>query len=299
MTGLRVRIASISAHSTNLLPAFQLGDTRLFDAQGREALRLPRILVSLSPRALLNLKFDQILLDRPVLNVRRDADGHIWLAGLDVSSGQGEPDAQLLDRVFSQPEFVIRDGTVVWTDDMRAVAPLELHAVNVVLRNRSRVHEFRFDATPPAQWGDRFTTMARFEQPFLSIDNGRWQDWSGQVFADLSRIDVAQLKQYADPGVDVERARGAVRAWIDVQRGKVVGATADVALADVAVRVGGDLAPLQLASLSGRLSGKFAADSTVLATRGLAFDTADGIRWPGGNFTLQQQDASGARPASG
>jgi uncharacterized protein (TIGR02099 family) len=299
MTGLRVRIASISAHSTNLLPAFQLVDTRLFDAQGREALLLPRILVSLSPRALLNLKFDQILLDRPVLNVRRDANGHIWLAGLDVSTGQGEPDAQLLDRVFSQPEFVIRDGTVVWTDEMRAVAPLELRGVNVVLRNRSRLHEFRFDATPPADWGDRFTTMARFEQPFLSIDNGRWQDWTGQVFADLSRIDVAQLKQYADPGVDVERARGAVRAWIDVQGGQVVGATADVALADVAVRVGSDLAPLQLASLSGRLSGKFAANSTVLATRELAFDTADGIRWPGGNFMLQQQKASGARAASG
>ena len=61
---------------------------------------------------------------------------------------------------------------------------------------------------------------------------------AARCYADFSRIDVAQLKQYADPGVDVERGRGAVRAWIDVQRGRVVGATADVALADVAVRVG-------------------------------------------------------------
>ena len=89
MTGLTVRVESISAHSTNLLPAFELGNTRLFDAQGREALRLPRVLVSLSPRSVLKLKFDQILLDSPVLNMRRDADGRIWLAGLDVSSGAG------------------------------------------------------------------------------------------------------------------------------------------------------------------------------------------------------------------
>ena len=299
MTGLTVRVESISAHSTNLLPAFELGNTRLFDAQGREALRLPRILVSLSPRSVMNLKFDQILLDRPVLNVRRGADGRIWLAGLDVSSGTTEPDAALLNRVFSQPEFVIRDGSVVWTDDMRAVPALALHAVNVVLRNRSRLHEFRFDATPPASWGDRFSVVARLEQPFLSINNGRWQDWVGQVQADFPRIDVAQFRQYADPGVDVERGRGAVRAWLDIARGRVIGVTADVALVDMAVRVGNGLKPLELASLSGRLSGAFTTDSVAFSTRELAFDTADGNRWPGGNLTLKQQDPSGGRPASG
>jgi uncharacterized protein (TIGR02099 family) len=299
MTGLTVRVESISAHSTNLLPTFELGNTRLFDAQGRETLRLPRILVSLSPRSVLKLKFDQILLDSPVLNVRRGADGRIWLAGLDVSSGAAEPDAALLNRLFSQPEFIIRDGSVVWTDEMRAVPPLALRAVNVVLRNRSRLHEFRFDATPPADWGDRFSAMARLEQPFLSIDNGRWQDWVGQVYADFSRIDVALVRQYADPGIDVERGRGAVRAWLDIDRGRVIGTTADVALVDLAVRVGARLMPLELASLSGRLSGKFAVDSMAFSTRELAFDTADGIRWPGGNVTLTQQHAGNTRPASG
>ncbi len=299
VTGMTVRIEAISAHSTNLLPAFQLVNTRLLDAQGREALRLPRILVSLSPRSALNLKFDQILLDRPVLNIRRDPDGRIWLAGIDMSSGTGGPDAGMLDRVFSQPEFVIRDGAVVWTDELRAVPPLALQAVDVVLRNRSRLHEMRIDATPPAEWGDRFSAMARFEQPFLSTDNGRWQEWSGQVFGDFSRIDVAQFKQYADPGVDVERAHGAVRAWIDIQRARVIAATADLALADVQVRVGADLMPLQLASVSGRLSGKFSADSFAIATRELAFETADGIRWPGGNLSLRQQQAGGMRPPSG
>ncbi len=299
MTGMTVRVESIEAHSTNLLPAFELGNIRLIDAQGREALHLPRVLVSLSPRSALNLKFDQVLLDRPVLNVRRDTQGHIWLAGIDMSSGATEPDAALLDRVFSQPEFVIRDGAVVWSDETRAVPPLSLRAVDVVLRNRSRLHEFRFDATPPAEWGDRFTSMARFEQPFLSMNNGRWKEWVGQVYADFSRIDVAQFKQYADPGIDVEHGRGAVRAWIDIERGRVIGATADVALADVAVRVGRDLMPLQLAGLSGRLSGKFTADSREFATRELAFDTADGMRWPGGNLSFKQLDASALRPRSG
>jgi uncharacterized protein (TIGR02099 family) len=299
-TGISVRVESITAYSTNLLPAFELVNVRLLDAQGREALRLPRILVSLSPRSLLNLKFDQILLDSPVLNVRRAPDGRIWVAGLDLLGGRTlAPEVALLDRLFSQPEFIIRNGAIVWTDEKRAVAPLALRDVDFVLRNRARMHEMRVDATPPSQWGDRFRVMAQFEQPFLSPGNGRWKEWTGQAYVDLSRIDVALVKQYADPGVDIDAGAGAVRAWVDIARGAVVGATADVALSRVAVRLGPDLQPLQLATLSGRLSGQFAPDVFELATRELAFDTQDGIRWPGGNLRLKQQQASAAKPQTG
>jgi len=298
--GIPVRVESITAYSTNLLPAFELNNVRLLDAQGREALRLPRILVSLSPRSLLKLKFDQILLDSPVLNVRRAPDGRIWVAGLDLSEGSTPvPVVEMLDRVFSQPEFVIRNGAIVWTDEQRAVAPLALREVNFVLRNRARIHEMRVDATPPLQWGDRFQVMARFEQPFLSPGNGRWKEWTGQAYADLSRVDVAQLKLYANPGVDFGAGAGAVRAWVDIARGAVVGVTADVALRRVAVQLGPELAPLQLATVSGRLSGQFGPDVFELATRELAFDTQDGIRWPGGNLRLKQQQASAAKPRMG
>ncbi len=300
LVGLPVRVGSITAYSTNLLPAFELGNVRLLDDQGREALRLPRILVSLSPRSLLKLQFDQILLDGPVLNVRRSADGRIWVAGMDLSHGnQLEPDEALLDRIFSQPEFVIRNGAIVWTDDMRAVPPLALGAVDMVLRNRSRLHEMRLDATPPAHWGDRFQLMARFEQPFLSIGNGRWREWSGQAFADFSRIDVTRFKQYADPGVDIAQGQGAIRAWVDIARGQVAAVTADLALAQVAVRLDPQLEPLQLATVSGRLSSRFAPDLREWSTRDLAFDTLDGIHWPGGNFSVRQQLAVAGKAASG
>lgn len=298
LTGIAVRIESITAYSTNLLPAFELGNVLLLDDQGRESLRLPRVLVSLSPRSLLGLKFDQILIDRPVLNVRRSPDGRISVAGLDLSRG-GSTDVEFLDRIFAQPEFVIRHGAVVWTDELRGVAPLALHDVDVVLRNRSRSHAFRLDATPPPEWGDRFSVLARFEQPFLSLGSGRWKEWLGQIHADFSRVDVAQLKRYADVGLQVDQGRGAVRAWVDVQRARVIAATADLALADVAVRIDTELAALRLATLSGRLSGKFAIDGFEIATRDLTFDTADAIRWPGGNLALKQQDAGAKGPASG
>ena len=300
LTGMPVRVESITAYSTGFLPAFELGNVRLLDDQGREALRLPRILVSLSPRALLNRTFDQVLVDSPMLDVRRTSDGRIQVAGLDLSRVRGsEPDDALLDRLFSQPEFVIRRGTVVWTDEMRAMPPLALQSVDMVLRNRGRLHEVRLDATPPQDWGDRFQVKARFEQPFLALDNGRWKEWSGQAYAEFARIDVARLKQYADPGVDIDQCHGAVRAWVDIARGRVTAATADLVLAQVAVRLDPALLPLQLATVSGRLSSRFAADARDFATQKLAFETQDGIRWAGGNLSLKQKLATANRPASG
>src|SRR5690606_18344195 len=128
-------------------------------------------------------------------------------------------------------------------------------------------------------------------------DNGRWKEWSGQLFADFARVDVVQLKQYADPGVDIDQGHGAVRAWVDIVRGEITAASADLALAQVAVRLKQDLEPLRLATLSGRLSARFAADARDFATQGLAFETHDGVRWPGGNLSLKQQLATSARAA--
>ena len=57
----------------------------LLDAGGRVALRLPRVVAALSPRSLLalDLRFEQLLIDGAELEVRRDAQGRIFVAGLD------------------------------------------------------------------------------------------------------------------------------------------------------------------------------------------------------------------------
>ncbi|MEO6103679.1 MAG: DUF3971 domain-containing protein, partial [Pseudoxanthomonas sp.] len=295
--GVPVRIEAISAYSTGMLPAFELTNLSLLDEQGRAALRLPRVLVSLSPRSLIGLKFDQLYIDSPTLNVRRSSDGKIHVAGLDFS--EGKADDAVLDQLFSQPEFVIRHGAVVWTDELRDVPPLVLRDLDLVLRNGSRTHDMRLDVTPPADWGDRFSVVARFEQPFLSINNGHWREWSGQAYANFARVDVSQVRRHADLGFDVLRGRGAVRAWVDIRRASVSAATADVALADVATRLDPALQPLQLESMSGRLTGKFSPGEVDFSTQGLEFATADGLQWPGGNIQVQMVDANAARPAHG
>ncbi len=295
--GIAVRIDHISAYSTGLIPAFELSDVRLLDAQGREALRLPRVLVSLSPRSALALQFDQVYVDGPRLDVRRAADGRIYVAGLEMAGGPVDP--KLMDRLFSQPELAVRHGTVVWTDEQRGLPPLELRDMDLVMRNTGRRHDFRMDATPPQAWGDRFGLVARFEQPFLSMRRGDWQSWSGQLFADFQRVNVSELDRYADLPVDLRQGHGALRSWVDIQRGRATHATADLALANVVVGLDEQLQPLALASVSGRLSGSYTPQELRFETRELAFATADGLQWPGGNLRFAQTAANASRPAHG
>jgi uncharacterized protein (TIGR02099 family) len=296
--GVQVRIGSITAKSRGLIPSFELTEVQLFDAQNRLALRLPSVQAALSPRSLVRLGFEQLLVVQPELDVRRDRSGKIWVAGLDVS-GPGDADSGVGDWFFSQIEFAIQGGTVRWTDELRDLPTLALNQVDLLVRNPGRRHVMRLDATPPAEWGERFTLAGQFVQPLLARQNDQWQDWQGQLYATFSQVDVSELRRYADIGVDVQQGRGAVRAWVDVDRGQVAAATADVALAAVSVTLGQDLQPLALQQVRGRLGGLVLPNGFEFSTQGLAFDTAEGLRWPGGNVSLVYTGPEAKRPARG
>ena len=296
--GVPVRIGSVAARSGGLIPSFELTDVVLMDAQGREALRLPRVVAALTPRSLWNLGFDQLVIDQPEVEIRRSADGHIHVAGLDFSKAD-KGDSRAADWFFSQTEFLVRRGTVRWTDELRAAPPLALREVDLVVRNSTRRHAMRLDATPPPEWGDRFTLRGQFRQPLLSRHRALWQEWDGQVFADFGRVDVSQLRRYANLGVEVTQGRGALRAWVDVVHGQLAGATADVVLADVDATLGPGLQPLALQSASGRLGGKRREGGFEFQTHDLQFQTREGQRWPGGNVFVAWTQAEGSNPARG
>jgi uncharacterized protein (TIGR02099 family) len=295
--GVPVRIGAVTAHDAGLLPAIEFADIVLLDAAGREALRLPRVVASLSPRSLLQRGFDQLYVHQPDLDVRRTAEGRILVAGLDFSRGDGGDAAA--DWFFSQGEFVVRGGRLRWTDELHGAPELALSNVEFVVRNTGRRHAIRIDATPPAGWGEPFTLLGVFRQPLFSAHPGRWKDWGGELHANFPRADLAQLRRHVRLSFDIESGHGAVRAWADVDRGRVTGGVADVSAANVSARLGRDLQPLALATLAGRVTAKQAGRRYTLHTQGLQFVTADDRRWPAGDIQLAWQDAEGSRPASG
>ena len=168
--GVPVRIGSITVRSSGWVPALELRDVSLLDAQLRPALSLPHVAAAISPGSLLalELRFEQLLIDGAQLEVRRDREGRIFVAGLDFSAPAGGDDGAGADWLFKQHEVVIRGGSLHWTDEQRAAPPLVLSDVQLVVRNSLLHHHLRFDATPSAEWGERFTLQGRFSQPLLA-----------------------------------------------------------------------------------------------------------------------------------
>ncbi|OYY88754.1 MAG: TIGR02099 family protein, partial [Polaromonas sp. 28-63-22] len=230
--GVPVRIGQITATSSGLFPTFALTGVRLLDARGQDALRLPRVSGVLTPASLWGFGFAQLVIDQPELDVRRAADGKIYIGGLPVSEQQ-PTDRAAADWIFSQAELVIRGGTVRWTDEQRQAPPLALTNVDWVLQNSRHRHATRLDATPPAEWGERFSVRGIFRQPLLSGSPGNFADWSGQLYGEFARADLFRITQYASLdslGVKLAGGTGALRAWVDVSNGRPTGGLADVAL---------------------------------------------------------------------
>ncbi len=298
--GVGVRIGEISARSDALVPSFELRDVVLSDAQAREALRLPRVVIAVSPRSLWNLGFEQLYVEKPDLEVRRDAAGRLWVAGLPLPA-DASGDGRALDWFFRQHEVVVLGGSLRWVDELRQAPPLVLGDLRFVVRNGPRRHALRLDATPPEGWGRAFTLMGDLRSPLLSQHPGRWQDWSGQLHADFGQVDLAQLRAYASLGVDLQAGAGRLRAWVDVDRGRIAGALADLDLTRVEARLAEGRPALSLASASGRIAGRWSAPGAgfEFETQDLQFETADGQRWPGGNLALGWQPAEGSSPARG
>jgi len=296
--GVPVRIGTITASSDSLFPVFELRDVVLHDAQRREALRLVRVVASVSPRSLWRLNFEQLYIEGPEVDVRRDALGKLHVAGLHMSNDTtGETRAA--DWFFAQRELVVEGGTVRWTDEQRQAEPLLLTDVRFAARNSGRSHGLRLDATPPAGWGERFTLRGQFRQPLLSVRSGRWQTWDGQIYADLPYMDVTRLGRYVSIDARIREGSGALRVWADMKKGQIVGGAADLGLNRIDASLGRDLQPLVLRSVTGRLAGQLNEENLEFSTTALQFDTADGMRWPGGNLWLQHSPAQGRTPEHG
>jgi len=311
--GVPVRVGEIRASDRDngrswlpaLMPSFELRDVQLIDSQGRVALQLPLIRTALSARSLWRGGFEQIVIDRPVLDVRRTAQGRIEVAGLDLA-GPGEGNTRGADWFFAQSEFVIQGGTLRWTDDLRNQPALALENLDLVARNTTLTHQFRVDATPPPAWGERLSLRGRLREPLLDLnrDGARqnpWHRWNGEVFADFTHVDVERLRAYVDLsdwGVEVRAGQGALRAWADVLDGQLAGVTADLALQGVQAQLGPQLPVLAIDDLQGRLAATWSSDGYELSTENLAFRTPDGVTWPAASLRLAHTVASEGRGAS-
>ncbi|WP_342114097.1 YhdP family protein [Pseudoduganella sp. OTU4001] len=264
--GKPVTIARIYASWKGLRPQLILGDVVMRDARGQQALLLPSVSATLSwwsvPAG--GLRFESLEFHRPEVDVRRDVDGKLYAAGMFIDLDR-KGDGRSADWLLAQREVAVRDGRITWTDLQRGAPPLQLDNVTALMLNKWRRHQFAFKATPPAAMAAPLDVRADFSHPaFSRISEVKL--WKGELYAQLSRADLAAWKPYLPGKLDVQSARGGVRAWLAVDHARPTAITADVVLDDVVATLGKDLPQLDVASLRGRVSASEERAATLVPT---------------------------------
>jgi uncharacterized protein (TIGR02099 family) len=287
--GQPVRIGRIEARWHGLNPDLILDDVVIADRQGAPAFSLARVEGVLSWQSLVRLRPTLSLLafDGPVLHIRRELDGKLTVAGM-ASEGEGDP--AFAEWVLEQKRIRIRDATIVWEDRLRQAPPLVLEDLQLALDNSGRRHRFGLSAAPPENLAARIEIRGEIKGEL----GDALEHLTGKLFVELDYADLAGWRAWVDYPVLLPQGRGALRIWGDLDdgAGKV---TADVALEELRVRLGRKLPELDLASMRGRLEGRYKADEWALAGHRVELLTQDGVRVAPTDFKLDwRQNPQGA-----
>ena len=260
--GQPLSVGRIEARWYGLHPRISLTDVRIRDAEGRDVLVLPSVENVVSWRSLLrgDPKLRSLTIDGLRLQVRRDAAGALYIAGMRLGADTG-----FREWVLKQEEIVLRNAEVAWHDEMRGAPPLVLSELHLRLENDGERHAFGLAARPPEALASTLELRAL-------LDEGG----SGRLFAELGYTDLAAWGAWLDYPVEVRRGEGALRLWVGLEHGEPTHAIADVAAAQVAATFGEGLAPLELASLQGRLQARARDGAYELAARRLALEVEGG-----------------------
>jgi len=293
--GNPVSIGKIRGDWNGLHPHLNLTDVRILDQQKQAALVLPNMDASVSWLSLLTaeLRLSSLEIDRPELLIRRDAQGHIFIGSVALSA-QGT-DNNLADWLLHQSRVVVRNAVIVWLDEQRGAPALVLDRVNLRIESLFNHHQFALRAVPPPELATPLDLRGDFHGK--SFDNIK--GWRGQLFAQLDHTDLLAWHPWLKLPGQLSGGRGALRAWLGMENGKLSQLTTDLALRDVVTRLGENLPTMNVSFLHGRAAWKTVEDGWEVATRHLSLRLNDGLRLQPTDFYFRSLPGNADHPASG
>ncbi|WP_373925164.1 YhdP family protein [Duganella sp. sic0402] len=311
--GNQVTISRVYASWSGFRPNLFLGDVVLHDQQGRPALTLPSVSATLSwwTAVTAKVRFHALELNRPDLDVLRDRDGKLYVAGIFIDPSKPS-DGKGLDWLLTQRQIVINQGRVQWTDRSRAAPPLVLDQLALVMQNNWLHHEFSLRATPPAALAAPLDLRANFTHPAFGARVSNFSMWKGEVYADVRGADLLAWKTWIDYPFELSKGKGSLRAWVAIDQSRLTSFTADVGLGDITAVLGKELPLLDLQQLQGRVAmhedirpalahkgaatPRFGALGHTLELRNLTLTTRDGLVMAPTSLSETYVAAAGAKP---
>jgi len=296
--GRPLTIARIEANWEGLRPSLLLSGVSIRDDQGRVALELPSMRNTVAWTSLLfgELRFHSLQLDNPQLSIRRDPAGRLYVGGIESDRQSSVvSDASAADWLLHQTQIVVREGRVVWQDEMRGAPPIALEQIELTIDNLFDHHRFNLRATPPAVLAAPVEAHGDlYGDSFAAGDS-----WRGELFARIRQADVAAARAWLDFPFSLQQGLGDVQLSLHLAQGAISQADAEVDLHDVRARLGAELPALALRELKGRLGWRQLRNGFEISAGDFSLRMQDGFFLPRTNFLLNLNAKSGYRSASG
>ncbi len=336
-----VTISSIEADWQGLHPRLLLRDVALQDASGHNTLALGRVDAVLSWTSLLawQPRMYSLSIVSPQIQVKRLRNHRFDIAGFLIDPQAAQSDTALLDWLLAQRRISILDAQVRFVDESAGIAeksaapepdghPVQAQAaaravdaatpaeveqerqydfknVNFLLTQELTGHRFSLQLRPPAKLAGSLDLRGQFRH-LWGEPISRIASWSGRLFLQFDYADLAQLDSIVHlipVPAHLERAQGALRAWLDFSDLQVTRLRADVALTDVNAQWRPDLDPMRLDSVRGRITQSLTSDrqseTQELVLTGLSMDGPDGLHLPSTDLLLRTKRARVPQAAPG
>ncbi|HUF19191.1 MAG TPA: YhdP family protein [Burkholderiales bacterium] len=290
--GQQVVIGTIAGGWDGFRPHLRLQDVRIEDrAGGTPGLMLERVDTVLSWVALFrgDLRFHSLEVDAPAVEVRRDPEGTLWIAGQafatggDGDGGRGGFFRWLLD----QRQVVVRDAHIVWHDEKRAAPTLHIEGVGLRVDNEAGRIRFGITGRLPAEVASSVTVRGEF----TGGSGGR----SGRIYGELGYANLALLQEWVELPVTLDSGLGSTRFWLDLVGGRLSHATVDGNVVNLRSRLAGGIGQPAFLQISGRLIWQNSSDAMQVAAQRMSFTTEDGVHLPPVNIQWRQESGNAGR----
>ncbi|HET8874686.1 MAG TPA: hypothetical protein VFO53_00020, partial [Casimicrobiaceae bacterium] len=218
-------------------PRLSIRGFRVHERTGTATLLdLPRVdlLIAWTSLPRLDLRLKELTIDSPRLAVRRDSQGRLHLAGLEMTGDDSADDSPFANWVLRQPQVIVRDALVAWNDELRHAPQLLLDHVQFRLEQRFGRHEAGLTGVPPPEIAGPIDMRA----DLTGMSRRDFSHVRGRLYFRLDYADVAAWREWLPLPFALESGRGAVRMWADFAGGQANDVTADLELADVRATLG-------------------------------------------------------------
>ena len=277
LSGQRVVIGGFEAGWNGWSPELTLTRLQMLDAKGQLLVQLPEVNTTISWRSLFFLepRLTALTIRAPRVVVRRTAENALTVAGIDVNlSGTAEADAGMVEWLLKQRLVQIAGGEIEWVDDWRKLPPLRLQNVNIRMQNSGDTHRIGMTAVPPSE----LAAPLDIRGELIGRDVRKISNWDGLAYVRADYANLGALTRYLPLPIALTKGEGGLQAWFEFEDGQAVAVTTDMVVrnarlrfpvvatpnkpgagavtvaATVASKVPATYEPLDLSSLSGRLS---------------------------------------------